>query len=613
VLLSPLASAGEKYRSAFDAAFSPDGKLLAVSDRTAKSLVFFDVAGKKIACEAELKGGGNAVAWAADGSKVYVAEYEADSVAEVDASGKVLRHLPTGVRPVGVALKGGLLVVANSFTDNVSIINVASGKQEACVAVPRNPYFVAVSPTAPLAVVGNLLPAMPAVDPDCAAAITLIDLEKFNVISSILLPAGSTSVRKVLVSPDGKWAYVAHTLGRTSLPTTQLERGWINTNALTIIDLTAKAQYATVLLDRLSEGASDPWGLALSKDGNTLWVSLAGVRRVQKVDMGSLHKLLAGGIAEVAAEKKRDPTTAPVWQEIKKDPKQRAALANDLAALYAMGLTEKFEIPGDGPRGMDVSADGKTVAVATYFTGEAVLFDGATGKVEAKLPLGAQPTADLVRQGEMLFHDGITTYQNWLSCVTCHPSDQRADGLNWDLLNDGIGNPKNTKSLVYAHLTPPTTWQGARANMEASVLGGFKHIKFRVPTEQEVNAVQAYLRSLKPDASPFLKDGKMSDLAKKGEKIFKGDSAKCGTCHTGEYHTDLKEHDVGTKRSFDNTANFFTPTLLEVWRTRPYLHDGSAATLKDVITKMNPNNEHGVTSGLSAQDIDALVEYLNSL
>ncbi|MBE3134101.1 MAG: hypothetical protein IMZ55_11545, partial [Acidobacteria bacterium] len=87
------------YRSPFDLRFSPNGSTLAVSDRTAGALVLVDVAGKKVAREVALKGEPTGVAWSADGSKVYVAEYGAATVAEVDAAtGKVLRRFDVGLR-----------------------------------------------------------------------------------------------------------------------------------------------------------------------------------------------------------------------------------------------------------------------------------------------------------------------------------------------------------------------------------------------------------------------------------------------------------------------------------------------------------------------------------
>jgi hypothetical protein len=56
-----------------------------------------------------------------------------------------------------------------------------------------------------------------------------------------------------------------------------------------------------------------------------------------------------------------------------------------------------------------------------------------------------------------------------------------------------------------------------------------------------------------------------------------------------------------------------TPTLLGVWETAPYLHDGSAPTLRDVLTTANPRDEHGFVSSLASEEVDQLVAYLQQL
>jgi cytochrome c peroxidase len=74
--------------------------------------------------------------------------------------------------------------------------------------------------------------------------------------------------------------------------------------------------------------------------------------------------------------------------------------------------------------------------------------------------------------------------------------------------------------------------------------------------------------------------------------------------------------DVGTRGRYDRPEDpgaLDTPTLVELWRTAPYLHDGSAATIRDVITKLNAHNRHGKTSHLSPQQLDDLEAYLVSL
>jgi len=74
---------------------------------------------------------------------------------------------------------------------------------------------------------------------------------------------------------------------------------------------------------------------------------------------------------------------------------------------------------------------------------------------------------------------------------------------------------------------------------------------------------------------------------------------------------------VADFRSFaqgvDAGRPFDTPTLIEVWRTAPYLHDGRAYRIQDVLTRCNPNDKHGVTSTLAPQEINDLSEYILSL
>ena len=77
--------------------------------------------------------------------------------------------------------------------------------------------------------------------------------------------------------------------------------------------------------------------------------------------------------------------------------------------------------------------------------------------------------------------------------------------------------------------------------------------------------------------------------------------------------TDLKKYDVGTGKGQDVGKKFDTPTLREVWRTSPYMHDGRAVTIYDVIKIHNPKDKRGKTSHLTDQQIKDLAEYVESL
>ena len=95
------------------------------------------------------------------------------------------------------------------------------------------------------------------------------------------------------------------------------------------------------------------------------------------------------------------------------------------------------------------------------------------------------------------------------------------DGLNWDLLSDGMGNPKNTKTLLLSHQTPPCMATGIRKNAEVAVRSGVKYILFMEGEDEIYESIDEYLKSLKPLPSPYLQNGKLSAKAKRGKDVYK--------------------------------------------------------------------------------------------
>jgi cytochrome c peroxidase len=261
-----------------------------------------------------------------------------------------------------------------------------------------------------------------------------------------------------------------------------------------------------------------------------------------------------------------------------------------------------------------ITPDGKSVVISAYFSGELVWFDLTKNKVTHKLDLGTEPKPSPERMGEMVFHDGKSSFQGWLSCVSCHPAG-RADGLNWDLLNDGIGSPKNAKSLLLSHATPPSMSTGIRANYEVAVTKGFHLTKFNYADQKTEDAVKAFLSSMKPDPSPYLAEkGDLTEKAKRGKVLFESSEVGCVKCHSGSSLTDQKLHNVGTKSKYDKHENFDTPTLIEAWRTAPYLHDGSVSSIEALFfPEYGATHKLGKTKQLSRPDLEALVEYVKSL
>lgn len=599
------------YHSPTALALSADGRTLYVADQTANAIAFVDTVKGAVAATLGVTDP-RAIVLSADGKVAYVASGSEDRVHRVDlASRRVVSSAATGRCPVGLALSpdGGTLYVCCQFTDDIWAFEAGKLQRTARIPAVREPRYAAVTPDGKMLVVANQLPLGSNLDESLGADLSIIGLGG-GPKDVVQLSRGATDVGQVAVSPDGRFAYVPHVLARWLVPPTQLERGWVSTNALTVVDLQARKRLNTVLLDDLDRGAANPWAAALSPDGKLLYTTHAGTNEVQVIDTAKLHRLISEWPAD-----------------------SLTALEDDLTAVYRAGVRKRVPCGGIGPRAVVAGADG--AYVGNYFSGDITRLsaslpppppasaEGAEApplhiqtpesKVVQTIALGQQPDPDPVRNGERLFHDATICFQGWQSCATCHP-EGRTDGLSWDLLNDGIGNPKSAKSLLLSDQTPPAMAHGVRASMAVAVAAGFKYILFHVPTEEELHDTGEYVKALRPVRSPACSpDGALSAAARRGQAIFERQDTACATCHPAPLYTNLKSYDVGSRHELDSESEFDTPTLVEVFRTGPWLHDGSAVTLEQCFREFNKEDKHGKTSQLSDEELDDLLEFVRSL
>ena len=236
------------------------------------------------------------------------------------------------------------------------------------------------------------------------------------------------------------------------------------------------------------------------------------------------------------------------------------------------------------------------------------MLDARTGELRATIPLGAPPEMSEWRKGELMANDGRITYQNWISCTSCHQEDTSSDGLNWDLANDGLGNAKNNKSLQDTHDTPPAMWSGVRADLFDGVGAGERFQGF-VPMAHVQGPITEYLSH--PDRAPSPYRNANPVVIERGKLLYQ--VAGCDLCHPGPTYSDLKFHDLGFGTPNDYRNRFDTPSIRSSYRTAPYLHDGRAPDLRSLFTEHNPNDLHGRTKGFTAQELDDLIAYVRSL
>ena len=588
--LAALAVNAQTYLSPTDVCASPGGNILYIAELSAGKVAVFDPVTKSVAHEIVLPAPNQAsgVAVSPNGSRLYVTAADPNGKVYVinTATNGIIDTISVGHTPMSpvVSPDAAKLYVCNRFDNTVSIIDLTT-KAQVVIPVTREPVSAALTPNGSKLVVCNLLPADATTNQSVSAKVSIINTATATLTAAIRLPNGSSSLYGVCVSPDGQYAYVVHLLGKYQVTTNQIEHGWTVTNMLSIINLNTSTLVSTVLLDDLDLGAGNPMDVQCTSDGQFIVVAHAGTHEISVIDRTKLH-------------------TAIIDRQV-----------NDVARDFSLlvKIRHRIALKGKGPRALALV--GTKAYVGEFFTGTVgiVTFDPGVRPKSISILLGSEPEMTTARKGELIYNDATLSFQHWLSCVSCHPG-ARSDALNWDEMNDGFGNAKQTKSHLYSHFPPPATILGIRASAEISVRAGLKYAYFNVLPESNAVAVDEYLKTLAPVPSPYLVDGQLSAAAVRGKILFDG-TAGCSTCHARPtYYTDMQKHNVGTGFGLrDLNANFDTPTLAEIWRTAPYLYRGQAATIEEVLTVFNTTDQHGITSGLTPQQIADLTEYVLSI
>lgn len=592
-------------------AVSPDGRMLFACLADARQLAMVELPDGRTLRTVPTPGEPTGLAISRDGQRVYVTSAAAaGSVLEIGSeSGEILASFPAGHTATAPTLSpdGKRLYVCNRFDHDISVIDLEHGKELARVAAVREPIAAAISADGSQLWVANFLPAGPADRYGVMAAastVTVVDTRTFET-AQVRLITGTTSARDIVLTPDGKYALLVHILARYHLPTERVDGSWMNGNALTVIDVRRREVLNTVLFDGYFEGAANPWEVACTADGRWICATHAGTHELSVIDAPALLSTLQrypimafSNAAFFSGSSYGGYGSTSTGEDIVNEPG------------FLAGLRERVKLPGVGPRGLAVY--GSQFYVAEYFTDSvaavALPLPADVAAAVRSLPLGPKPQWTEVRRGEMLFHDGCLCHHGWQSCASCHPNG-RVDALNWDLLNDGEGNPKNTKSLLLSHQTPPSMASGVRPTAEAAVRSGIHHILMSERPEVEAVAIDAWLKSLAPLPSPHLVEGRLSPAAGRGRQLFESDRVGCANCHPAPLYTDLKMYNVGTRGEYDDRADFDTPTLVEAWRTSPYLHDGRYTTIEQLLTE----GKHGGANRLQAGELADLVQFVLSL
>jgi YVTN family beta-propeller protein len=596
-------------------------------------------------------------------ARLWVVNPDNDSVAVFDTVTRArVAEIAVGASPRTLALApDGSVWVANKGGNSISVISATTLAVTRTIALPRGsqPYGIAFATANASALVALEATGQLAKVSTTTFAVTGTLAVGANARHVSVAADGTTAYVTRFITPP--------LTGEATAAVNTASGGGqvVVVNSTTMATLRTIVLAHSNLPDAENQGRGIPNYLgaaALSPDGTQAWVPSkqdniargtlrdgaalnfqSTVRAISsRIVLGTQVEDLAARIdhdnASVASAAAYDPLGVYLFVALE--------TSREIAVVDAHRRTAILRIDtGLAPQGVLVSPDRTTLYVHNFMDRTVGVYDlrPLTQQALASAPvLATMPTVATERltatvlRGKQLFYDARDTRlarDRYMSCASCH-NDGGHDGRVWDLgsLGEGLRNTVNLRGRGgMGH--GPLHWSGnfnevqdfeAQIRTLAGGTGLMSDAAYFAGTRSQplgdpkagqsadLDALAAYVGSLNTfDVSPQrTAAGALSTAAAAGRTVFL--NRNCASCHGGTAFSNsatMGLQNVGTikptsgQRSGAPLTGIDIPTLRDVWRTAPYLHDGSAATLEAAISAHS-----GITIG--ATDLANLAQYL---
>jgi hypothetical protein len=241
------------------------------------------------------------------------------------------------------------------------------------------------------------------------------------------------------------------------------------------------------------------------------------------------------------------------------------------------------------------------------FSDTVSVVDLATATQTDQFSLGPQPQPTPAQLGEMLFFDSRLSHDGWMSCHSRHTDRHSSGQLNDNLSDGSFGAPKRVLSLLGVGQTAPWAWIGEVKTLEEQVTNSIaKTMRGGAPTEEQVAALVAYIKTLPAPPPGDSATGRNASEVRRGEQLF--ETLDCVRCHTHPTYTSPRAYDVGLTDS-DGNRTFNPPSLRGAGRRHALFHDARATSLNNVLAEY----KHQLDRELSGSELEALLQFLKSL
>jgi YVTN family beta-propeller protein len=593
-----------EYYSPFNIAVSKAGNRLYVVAQEADVLLVIDPDLRKVLNKIEVGNHPHSVVLDRNDQKAYVSNQWSDNVSVIDlAISKVVDTLNTGNGPAELSLSadGKYLYVVNSYSSNISVFDLITGEERKRFDAGNNPTGAQLSPDGKTLYVTSRRALIRPYGEPVECELTVVDestqriRDRKNIESAYIM-------ENVAFTPTGDLAIVTLIRPKNLVPSIQVERGWMMTYGIGIIEQAENDRVIQLLIDEPNAYYSDPFDIVITPDGKKAFISSSGVNCISVVAIDSIRSLISES-------------------------------SDELLSTYSnnLGISSRYiikRIPtGAVPKGLSLSPDGKLLYVAEQLEDRIAVINTESLETINTIDLGGPRRITVARQGRRLFNNSGHTFQNQFDCYTCHP-DMHEDGLVYNMASKDMGrNLTNTQSLRDIRETPPFKWNGK--NQTVYKQDGIRFSTVLTRTEQfsykNLDAITAYILTgiHYPPNLQYNPNGELTDSQLRGKVVFERTSDnlgniipennRCITCHPPPYYTNLKLASVGTLSLSDDSMNFDTPHLNNIYASPPYLHDGRAATLEEIWTLYGKEDKHGLVNDMTKNQLNDLVDYLKSL